>query len=235
MKHRFRFFGSADSTGKIWTLDDDEVVHARSVLRIPEGDVVEVTNGQGLWASGLIKYSGKNCLVECEVSFLENRPSRTFGLAIGALKPSTMDDLLPSITELGVSEILIYLSKGVEKNRINPKSSERWQKIIRSSTKQCKRFFLPQIKTITDMDQLLESTLTYESRWLGFPGGQSPLAIPNSDSILSVLGSEKGLDPEEESKFLNSGFLPVSFGLHILRAETACIAASTLMQAKLAN
>jgi 16S rRNA (uracil1498-N3)-methyltransferase len=230
MKHRFRFLGQT-TTGRDWQLDDDEIAHVRNVLRIPEGELVEVTNGQGSWAVGSLRYEGKKCAIDTQESGLEAPSTNKIGLAVGALKPATIDDLLPMITELGVDEIFVFLSRGIEKNRLVPKVLERWQKIIRASVKQCKRNYFPVIKSVPDLPSLVEESSKYPTRWLATPGGQSIREHAVDSSVLTVIGSEKGLEADEEKYLLDRGFLPVSLSHNILRAETACTAAVAFMQA----
>ena len=44
-----------------------------------------------------------------------------------------------------------------------------------------------------------------------------------------LAGPEGGLSPAEEQQALDHGFIPVSLGPRVLRAETAALAALTLL------
>jgi 16S rRNA (uracil1498-N3)-methyltransferase len=67
---------------------------------------------------------------------------------------------------------------------------------------------------------------------LSFRAGARPLreAVPAEALQVTVLaGPEGGLSPAEEQQALDHGFIPVSLGPRVLRAETAALAALTLL------
>ena len=54
MSHIYRFFGEKVNDGT-WRLADEEVTHAVKVLRLNDGDLVEVMDGRGLTGHGTLK------------------------------------------------------------------------------------------------------------------------------------------------------------------------------------
>ena len=163
MRHVFRFLGRPTEEDR-WVLTDEENHHLSKVLRLEVGDTVEVCNGEGLWASCLIEHIGKNetrlCVVRSSTGDLavyqESPPNLRIVLCIGALKPGSLDEILPHLIELGVDAIHLFHQPGSAKSRLADKATLRWERLIHQSVKQCKRSWIPQVKTHEDLQRLLE-------------------------------------------------------------------------------
>jgi|GEM_PF-379423 len=256
-RHVFRFFGSR-VTDSLWRLDDAEAHHALKVLRLPPGEAVEVMDGMGAVARGTLKPTGKE---SADVDVIESRtePAEPAGLelAMGALKPGDLDEILPALVELGMTRISIFINEQSGKSRVAEKSLDRWQRIIDASVKQSKRCWRPAIATYGSMEEWLLDHRALnrpagEVRWIfaepGLDGdggtgkttpavtaltmavghAQRPFTAP-PPSTIGLVGSEKGFSPSEVRAALDAGFFPVSLGPHVLRARTAAIAAATML------
>ena len=113
----------------------------------------------------------------------------------------------------------------------------RWQKIVQESFKQCGRSILPKISPPVSFEEVLAlgqaCTLKYifwenESRPLPQKLGMRP---PKTGyRIIIVLGPEGGFTRQEVEKAKGCSFEVIGLGPRILRAETATLAACTLMQ-----
>ena len=66
------------------------------------------------------------------------------------------------------------------------------------------------------------------------PDGPPLLASPLSAPVTIATGPEGGLESDELEKLVGAGFAPVSLGGHILRFETAALAALAVVRAALA-
>lgn len=112
----------------------------------------------------------------------------------------------------------------------------RWQKIAVESLKQCQRAMAPRIQTAAGFEQMLRFAGESDVKIAFWEAEET--AIPDADSfgnadpreIFIILGPEGGLTAEEISLARQAGFQSVSLGPRILRAETATIAACTLVQ-----
>ncbi len=265
-KHVFRFFASHTSaTG--WTLDAEDAHHALKVLRLPAGETVEATDGKGALVRGSLYPTGKESANINDIIIIQDgSPSGTnsnsahrvrLELAIGALKPGDLDEIIPAIVELGIDCISVFITEETGKNRLAEKAVDRWNRIIRTATKQSKRLWLPELLTFDSMFAWMAqlpkdpSTLKTEAsstRWIfaepdfGSPGIQpgllaaqsfarsfSPLSDGAPRGLIGVVGSERGFSTTEIEGAHQNGFTSVSLGPHVLRARTAAIAAATML------
>jgi 16S rRNA (uracil1498-N3)-methyltransferase len=234
MKHVFRFFGQIISTQPhvVWEINADENHHLQKVLKLKVGDLVEVQNFDGQWSSGKIASLSKD-QTEVVSDTLKKQPPAFTSLRImlGALKPTDLDDVLPSLVELGVSEIVIFLAGQDSKVRVSEKNQARWQRILVGAAKQCKRAGIPKITCFDSLSESLES--------LSFNNFTKILLDPFSDKAVSELkplkgnicfaiGSEAGFNQEELEALRQSGFHGANCGPYILRGFTAAILAASL-------
>ncbi len=179
-KHIFRFFASRTSDTQ-WTLDDEDAHHALKVLRLPAGETVEATDGKGTLVRGSLLPTGKESADITNASVMHtDGPVAGLGivhrirleLAVGALKPGDLDDVIPALVELGIDRISVFITEETGKNRLADKSIERWNRIIRTATKQSKRLWLPELATFDSIHDWLASlpeaseTKDQNARWI---------------------------------------------------------------------
>ena len=151
-----------------------------------------------------------------------------------------MDRLLRHLCELGINHWGPFVSERSvprpDTGRLTAREA-RWKKIVKESCKQCQRSMLPEIiKTLTFKDLLDYGSscdlqiVFYENESAALkslikPDPQLPLR-----KILLILGPEGGFSDPEIENARAAGYLVAGLGSRILRAETAAIAACTLMQ-----
>ena len=245
--HRFRLLGTPQNTDR-FLVTGDEAFHLVKVLRLPPGAAVEVFDGAGRVGRGRLALGAneRQAVVELEQpATLEAPPARRHRLAIGALKPASVDDLLPGLTELGIDEVHIFGQPGSARDRLSPKAEERWQRITVAAAKQCKRAYLPSVHLHADLASMVARLPAGRSGWVLSPeASRSALAalVPANplawdlaqsrngpDACTAVVGGEKGLSAAEEERLREAGFTPIRLGAHILRATTAALAIASLL------
>jgi 16S rRNA (uracil1498-N3)-methyltransferase len=243
VKHIFRFFGQRQPEQHegafLWEITDSELQHLKKTLRLSIGTEVEVFNGQGEFSLGVIAdIEQHRAIVEASELQKEQKLPPAIHIGMGALKPGFIDDLLPSLVELGVDHLHFYLQDGVEKTRITDKSQERWERIILSAAKQCKRAYLPSLRLWKSVPHLIENIpAVFDSQPKPLllnlhPESSLLLAeapIQCSQPVLAVLGGEGGWSPKEEQILDQNAFIRVGLGPNILRAYTAAIAVNVLL------
>ena len=235
MKHTYRFF--ADFTENQWNIDPADIIHITKVLRLKNGDAVEVFNGNGKTAVGTINViSGKKVEFIPKQSKSFEKKDHVLAIGIGALKPGFIDDILPPLIELDVDEVHVFLQNATAKSRLNEKVRERWNKITISSCKQCKRPFLPKIYCWQSAEEMIANELisNFNSKFILIPNADLPLikADGYQQNTIAIIGGEKGFSDSEESSLLKFGFQAVNLGETILRAYTAGIAVASILSAK---
>jgi len=241
-----RFFIDPDGvTGTKATITGDEAHHISDVLRLKPGTAIELFDGTGKSYQARIEGISKG-RVEAVITAKDKENIAVSHLAIGValLTGKKMDLIVQKATELGVETIAPYVSRHCSVKEGNPNKEERWQRIALEACKQCNRPTTPECRPVTDLTTLLATAEANtikiifweeeQSRTLTdlFPttAGTGPPA-----TVLALFGPEGGFSKEEISQAVAAGFTPVSLGKRILRAETAVIGASAILQFLLGN
>jgi 16S rRNA (uracil1498-N3)-methyltransferase len=150
-----------------------------------------------------------------------------------------MDWIIQKATELGVKTIIPFSSSysvpQLDEKKIM-KRTERWEKIALSATKQCGRTHVPDISLLSEYRKLVHeaSPQTLKLIFGEKEKHQSLYQIHHKygdvKAVLIVVGPEGGFTLEEAQLAQRHGFEPVEMGRRILRADTAALAAITLVQ-----
>ena len=230
MKHRFRFLG--EYSDGLWSLTKEDVLHFLRVLKLADGDIVEVTDGKGRSVSGVAKVLSKSKIVVVDESHdFDPKAETPITLALGAIKPADFEALLPSLVELGVNNIWVFHQAGVAKHRLNEKLQARCQNIASSAIKQCKLNWLPEIKFFNSLTDVVEGSSNYGIKLVLDHTGV-PLKAPhavNKESIIAVVGGEAGISAGELEALTKAGFTSVRIAGAVLRARTAIVSIASII------
>ncbi len=230
MKHQYQFFGEPLSQD-LWKIhDEDEVHHLVKVLRLKEGDVVAVGNGKGILVDGVVKEVTKRQVVVRVTSVNECKTrEQKMALGLGVLRAGSIDEIIPSLTELGVDVLHVFQQSGSDRARLSEKAVDRWKKIIRTAVKQSKRAWIPELYVHQSLvDFLAHKASTYQSIYtLDQDAEQTISSVPpkQDGSILVLVGGEKGFDQDEIMFMTGLGCKSVRLSSNVLRSTTAAIAA----------
>jgi 16S rRNA (uracil1498-N3)-methyltransferase len=155
-------------------------------------------------------------------------------LAVGAGDRDRFTWLVEKATELGATAILpldTERTRGVA-TRLRPGGEVRLARRALEALKQCGGAWAPEVLPPMTLGAFLEVHGSgHGARWLGDAEGASPVPVAGNVPALAVVGPEGGLTADERNLLLRAGFAPVRFGPHILRFETAAVAALVLLQA----
>ena len=219
----------------------EEARHLRHVLRAEVGDVVTVFDGAGREARATVQ-SGSGGALLLAVEHTRSVSPRPFDLVLiqAIPKGSHMDLIVEKATELGVSRIIPVISDRVivrldsaqAKKRV-----DRWERVIKSASKQCGTPWMPQIDPVQPFAEALKQLSSFDAVLLGsLAEGVVPLreAVQNLigtelKSAAVIIGPEGDLTPAESDAALEAGAIPVSFGGLTLRAETAALYALSVL------
>jgi 16S rRNA (uracil1498-N3)-methyltransferase len=212
-------------------LEGAEASHLKNVLRLKRGETVCLVDGCGFEYLALI-----DRLLPGRV---ELSPIRIHA-AQGCLKDKKMDRVVRQLSELGVARFMPLISERAVARPASGRAAyrmERWRKICIEALKQCRRGDLMGIENITAFSKLLEAGRDYDLRimfWEGASHGLPPQRVAQARldvrSVLVVLGPEGGFSEQEAAGAEAAGFWLARLGPRILRAETAAVAACTIVQ-----
>jgi len=211
--------------------------HISRVLRLKPDDTIELFDGTGQgYHARIICVSSKivRLTIESSFAFLSESPVH-ITLAQAMLKDRKMDDLIRPLTELGIDCWMpFYASRSVPspKGKGLHKRLARWEKIAVEAVKQCRRGHIPDILPVNDFNAVLAASATCDGRLLFWEDTNHAFAIPRQavKRVMLILGPEGGFAPLEVQQAKDHGFLTAGLGPRILRAETATLAAITLVQ-----
>jgi 16S rRNA (uracil1498-N3)-methyltransferase len=219
-------------------LPADAAHHASRVLRLREGDAIQIFDGSGNECHGVItELSGKRVTVGELRSINNNRESPLHITLVQALTSSEkMDWIIQKATELGVTEIQpLATERSVAKISIDrvEKRIEHWQQVAIAACEQCGRNLLPTINAPLDIMKWLQRVRTCpDTKFILLPEGA--LSLPSQtkplDKIILLIGPEGGFTPEEREASLLCGFTSIRMGSRVLRTETAAITALASIQ-----
>ena len=218
-------------------LPDDQAHHLRDVLRIGTGEVVEIFDGAGNGYIGEVELRDSMVCVRGLRSIPSEESRVRLILAAALIKSSKFEWILQKATELGVHEIIplktrlsdIEIPSGKIALRL-----ERWDRIVREASKQCRRFAAPRVHVPrTFPDFLSMEELSFYPRFLFYEKASEPWhPDPGmlSDRVVLCIGPEGGWDDFEIEQAKRAGYKVFSLGPWILRTETAAIAAVSIAQ-----
>ncbi len=214
--------------------------HICRVLRLSPGDDVELFDGNGNgYRARIVSASPKRVLLAVQETFQQlSESSVHITLAQGILKDRKMDDLIRQLTELGIDRWMPFYaarSVPVPGRRGLGSRLDRWEKIALEAVKQCRRGRVPQITPAADFEAMLQAAAACDLKIIFWEGAPQAFGIPETapqkpTRIMVVVGPEGGFDPAEIQRAHAQGFFTAGMGPRILRAETATLAACTLVQ-----
>ena len=211
-------------------LTDAEAHHACGVARHKQGDVIRVFDGTGKQFMGRIDKIQKKFV---RGTLLEPCPLRRVALDLTlAFVPNSrtgLEEVLDKGTQLGVRAFLPLVSARSEYDVLKKydAKNDRWRQIMVSACKQCDTPFIPQILPPVKFEQALAqpgpALLAYEAEHTHtlFWGVAQ---LKNPQAVRVYVGPAGGWTQEEVALARARGVLPVTLGVNILRAETACLA-----------
>ncbi|WGH75832.1 16S rRNA (uracil(1498)-N(3))-methyltransferase [Tenacibaculum tangerinum] len=213
------------SSSKEITFNKDESRHIVRVLRKKEGDILHITNGNGLlFFAEITIASDKKCvakIINCE----EKLRTRNYYLHV-AIAPTKNNDrfewFLEKATEIGIDEITPIICKNSERTVIK---TERFERIIQSAMKQSLQFTLPKLNEATAFTDFISKDFNEETFIAHCEDNTEKKflknsATPNSRYII-LIGPEGDFSIDEIRYAIHKNFTPISLGDNRLRTETA--------------
>mgnify|MGYP006268661613 CR=1 FL=1 len=224
----------------MFKIEGDEVKHIRKVLRLRAGDEISVFDGSGKEFEGtIVDEERSSVVIRVKNVYPSTKNSSTeVTLAQSLLKGEKMDYLIQKATELGDGEIIPFLSTrsvpALEKSK-RIRRHQRWKRIAVEASKQCGRGVVPEIESLQDYSEMLKKASLNALRLILWEREGTKLKEIMERSvegkrIFFVIGPEGGLSEGEVDEAKRAGFIPVTLGRRILRAETASLCFLSILQ-----
>lgn len=224
-----RFF--VDGVTDITTVSGEEYNHAVNTLRLRTGDeIILCDNTQKEYIANIISIDKKSFsakVISSRLSECECKNKVT--LICGYLKGDKTELVVQKAVELGVKEIVVFSSEFCSAY-INENKLKRLNRVSVEAAKQCGRSIVPVIIYEDNFEKALSHGQGAKNKLFAcefVTENTRPLEKMSGDTAI-VVGSEGGFSQAEAKIADKAGYITVSLGKRILRAETAAIAMTSL-------
>ena len=228
MRHRI----FVDSLQPRVTVTGDEFHHSIRVVRARVGEEVELFDRAGNAARGTVESIERDHAVINTGEALPSRESHlAIHLAMAVIQLEKFELVLQKGTELGVKTFIPLVTERVEMRpeRYSGKM-DRWQKIVFEAVKQCGRTVVPKIETPATFDEIIDRS---GEKILFDADAPPPTANREPPTDLTILiGPEGGWSDDELRLARDNGVHIERLGPRRLRAETAAIAAVSVLASR---
>ena len=238
MQLPFFYIKAIDPSQKQLVLDEDTSKHIVQVLRMKEGERLNLTDGKGNLITAEITDAHKK---HCAVKIIDSRfilsdsrrthASRKITIAISLLKNTNRFEwFLEKATEIGVSEIIPLICERTEKEKFR---YERMKGILISAMLQSQQCWLPILHEPQEFNNQTIKQFNYQLKFIAHcEEGLKPQLTNKliNGSYIILIGPEGDFTKDEIELALQNNFIPVSFGETRLRSETAGVVAVTVLK-----
>lgn len=236
--HRF-YLASGDFAEKLVVFPETLVHQIRNVLRMRPGEEVIVFDGTGREYLITLQEVSRQ-IVEGEITKVyqgRGEPPLRINLFQALLKRDNFEWALQKGTEVGISSFTPLLTTRVIAESRGDSKRERWQRTIIEAAEQSGRCLIPRLDSVKALEAVAAERVNFDlplflhtgnssrplretlERW----GADHPGVMPHSALIV---GPEGGFTEEEAHLASAQGWIEVSLGSTVLRAETAGVVAA---------
>jgi 16S rRNA (uracil1498-N3)-methyltransferase len=234
-----RVYVSADlAAGTPVTLDADQSNHLVNVLRLKEGDGAILFNGRdGAWLGKISKAGKKGATLDLSVQTSHQTPPSDLWFGFAPLKVGRLDYVVQKATEMGAGTIQPVITEYTQTKRLR---ADKLEAYALEAAQQCEVLTIPRVAEEVDLKPLIANWRTTQGlRRLLFADESAASANPVDTigwlrglPVGVLIGPEGGFSDDERQLLLAQDFvIPISLGPRILRADTAAVAALSLVQA----
>jgi len=217
-----------------------QAAHMARVLRAQPGMEADVVAGGHVFHAEVAAVSADEVRFNLVVE-LEADPALPITLVMAIYKFDHMEWAIEKATELGVAALAPVIAQRTEKHlaQAAERRAERWRRIAHEAAQQSRRSDVPLVHPPTSLASriraasqsvrivLAEQERTTTLRQLLAEAIET--AGSEMPSLEIAIGPEGGWAPAEEALFDANGWRAVTLGPRILRAETAAIAALSVV------
>lgn len=220
--------------------NDPRTKHLHEVLRVKVGALVFVGFVNGPRARAEVVSIGRDGSCELRVMATETAPGLLpIRLLVGLPRPHTAQRVLFEAASMGVAAMHFFQAEHSEPSYAKSRlwQTDKWRERILRGVEQAFGTCLPQVELHADMRlgmaALPESSLKIALD--NYEAGDSldAVSIGNSFGVTIAIGPERGWSAVERSVFRENNWSLAHLGPNVLRTETACVAAVSVVASKL--
>lgn len=240
--------------GEVCELPEGAARHVQ-VLRMQPGGQIQLFDGLGRECLARVTEMGRKQVtveIEAEVSVDRELPIKVT-LAIGMPTNDRMDALIEKAAELGVHAVQPLMCERSVLRLDGERAAKKvahWQAVAISACEQSGRAVVPAVRGVQTLQNWLRASADASEwqdarkgvlslrhavslrQWLGAEG-QAATASTRATKVdagfVFLSGPEGGLSATEEQAVLDAGWTAITLGARVLRADTAPLAALSVM------
>jgi 16S rRNA (uracil1498-N3)-methyltransferase len=228
-----QLFYQSNIAGEYITLGEEESKHCIRVLRLQNGDSVNVTDGRGsLFKTVIENENPKKCELKIVSQQKETPPPFELIIAVAPTKNmARMEWLMEKLTEIGITKFIPVECHNSERVVLK---TERLKRIALEAMKQSNRLYLPEVNELISFDELLKEYKDVEGQKI-IPhcgAGERKFfasAYKKGENALIIIGPEGDFTWDEVNLATENGFIPVTLSSKTLRTETAALVAAAVV------
>lgn len=229
-----RFFIDAPLSIGEHELPEAQAHYISRVLRMAEGDAVQLFDGSGQeFRARLLDVGKKRVVVQVDESFNgQAESSLRIHLGQGLSRGERMDWAIQKATELGVSEITPIFTDRCEVRLKDERADKRllhWRQVAISACEQCGRSRVPMIHPPLLLADWLKHTEA-QLKLVLHPVAEPLTSHASPETLAFLIGPEGGLTDAEVDQAKTAGFQAARLGPRVLRTETAPVVALAVAQ-----
>jgi 16S rRNA (uracil1498-N3)-methyltransferase len=206
--------------------------YLKDVMRLKAGDIFSVFNNQGEWKACVVNYEKQSAKIKILEKLRDKKNEQNIWLAFTPIKQNSLNFTIQKTTELGVQKFIPIISERTEVKDIN---IDRIKKIIIESAEQSNRISVPEITKLVTLKNFISNfpqkgCLIFCDINCDKNNLRNILLQKYLGPICILIGPEGDFSENERSLILDlKQSQPISLAKNILRAETAAVAAVTLV------
>ena len=225
-----RYFARISGEHALLSTSDEH--HLLHVLRARVGTKIEVVHQAGLYLCEVVAL--KPLLIEIRNHQATGESQFKLTLIYGLPKGEKIDFVIQKATELGVHHIvLVPTARSIVKWAESDvaRKMTRYETIVKEAAQQSRRHVLPELSFASSINEVWQFEFDKKLIASEYEVGKLPfnVSLSASKNIAILVGPEGGFDKSEIESAIASGYEPISLGRHILRSETAAIAALAMI------
>ncbi len=219
--------------------DSSQANYLLNVLRMKVGDSIYVFNGRdGEWNAEIESGKKNKCTLIITQKVREQTESQDIEYLFAPIKRARLDYMIQKATELGVSSLQPVITHRTIVDRVK---EDRMKTNAIEAAEQCGILNIPEVYQPVKLSRLLDNwpdnrILIHCDESAEIKSPIQRLATLQGQPVSILIGPEGGFDNQERERLLNmKNAVSLSLGPRIMRADTAAIAALTLVNAVLGD
>ena len=230
------YFSDKIQSELLSSLTREQSHYVKDVMRLKTGDSFSAFNSQGEWNAIIESYEKDGARIKILKKVRNKKSEKNVWLAFSPIKQNPLNFMIQKTTELGIQKFIPVVC---ERSVVNDINIERIKKIIIESSEQSNRISVPEITKKESLKNFLKlfpknGCIIFCDINCNKSNFKNILSKKIKGPVCILVGPEGDFSENERQLIIElNQTCPLSLASNILRAETAAIAATTIVNFEL--